>query len=112
MYLAVCKFKILFMSNVKKKKKQIKKMNLIKKIYHKNFKNVYYSKKSDILYKFYLGAKVSAENHIFLSVEISNRCYMTERDRFLIYRTHKIMMATNVQESIHRVLLVLRLSSK
>ena len=37
---------------------------------------------------------------------------MTERDLFLIYRTHKIMIATGAHESIHRMLSVLRLSSK
>ena len=42
----------------------------------------------------------------------AGHCYMTERDLFLIYCTHKIMIATSAHESIHRMLSVLRLSSK
>ena len=37
---------------------------------------------------------------------------MTERDLFLIYHTHKIMIAPSAHESIHRMLSVLRFSSK
>ena len=37
---------------------------------------------------------------------------MTERDLFLIYGTHKIMIAISAYESNHRILSVLKLSSK
>ena len=37
---------------------------------------------------------------------------MVKSDLFLIYRTHEIMMATSAHKSIHRMLSVLRLSSK
>ena len=38
--------------------------------------------------------------------------HMTKRGLCLIYRTHKIMIATSTHKSIHHMLSVLRLSSK